>query len=188
MLNAIETRRKKKETLVREVIWEYHPTFSQAWVSFESINFSWLDTSELMEETMAHVGNYEYIDAEHADFTDGSDCKTASVNIKKQGKIDRVVSHAGKEKSGMLRVVIYNAITGKVMFYALPKWFWRPLVKLHGTHHMGGISYSYRPDGDRIPKLEEFRCKTFEELCLTKNDVTIEIPKTEIITLEKFFV
>ena len=144
----------KRELLLKEVIVPYHPTFSKS-VDLENVNPEWFDVSLLLEEAMSHVGEYEWVNLPHMDFSDGSDCKSSTVNNRKRGLIDRVISHGGKEKSGMLRVVVYNSISQKIMYYALPK---------------GSIGYGYKIETDTIPKIEEFRCGTFKELCLKKNE------------------
>jgi hypothetical protein len=166
-LNSALTQ-TKKQILIKEVIIPYHPTFAEA-VNIEKINPEWFDVSLLLEEAMSHVGGYERIDCHHMDFSDGSDCKSSTINNRKRGLVDRVVSHGGKEKHGTLRVVVYNSIKQNVMYYALPKKNWITMVSIHPTNKQGSINYGYKTEEDTIPKFEEFRCKTFEELCLTKN-------------------
>ena len=159
----------KRKLLLKEVIAPYHPTFSKS-VDLENVNPEWFDVSLLLEEAMSHVGEYEWVNLPHMDFSDGSDCKSSTINDRKRGLIDRVISHGGKEKSGMLRVVVYNSISQKVMYYALPKKDWLPMAKRHPTNKQGSISYGYKIETDTIPKIEEFRCATFEELCLKDNE------------------
>lgn len=160
---------KKRELLLREVIIPNHPTFRES-VNIETINPEWFDVSLLLEEAMAYVGGYDWVNLPHMDFSDGSDCKSSTVNERKRGLIDRVISHGGKEKSGMLRVVIYNSISQKVMYYALPKKAWISMAKRHPTNKQGSISYGYKVETDSIPKLEDFRCATFLELSKKKNE------------------
>lgn len=170
MLNSNMT---KKTLLLKDVIIPFHPTFSKMFV-LNDINPEWFDISLLLEETMAHVGGYKHLNLSHMDFSDGSDCKSSTINNRKRGLIDRVVSHGGKEKRGMLRVVIYNSITQKIMYYALQKKDWLPMVKRHPTNKQGSISYGYSVETDTISKIENFRCNTFEELCLIKDERNID--------------
>lgn len=162
----------KKALLLKDVIIPFHPSFSKMFV-LNDINPEWFDISLLLEEAMAHVGGYKHLNSPHMDFSDGSDCKSSTINDRKRGLIDRVVSHGGKEKHGMLRVVIYNSITQKIMYYALQKKDWLPMIKRHPTNKQGSISYGYNIDTDTIPKIENFRCNTFEELCLIKDESNI---------------
>jgi len=159
----------KKQLLIQDVILPYHPTFAES-VDINKINAEWFDVSLLLEEAMSHIGGYERIDSYHMDFSDGSDCKSSTINNRKRGLVDRVVSHGGKEKHGTLRVVVYNSIKQKVMYYALPKKDWIKMVNIHPTNKQGSINYGYKIEQDIIPKFEDFRCKTFEALCLTKNE------------------
>jgi len=163
----------KRKLLLEKVIFPYHPTFSKV-VDLDNINPEWFDVSLLLEETMSYVGGYEWLNLPHMDFSDGSDCKSSTINERKRGLIDRVVSHGGKEKFGMLRVVVYNSIKQKIMYYALPKKEWFPMIRRHSTNKQGSIGYGYKVESDTIPKFEDFRCQTFEELCLQKTDVECE--------------
>lgn len=162
----------KKSLILKEVIIPYHPSFSKT-VDINNINPEWFDVSLLLEETMAYIGGYEHLNLAHMDFSDGSDCKSSTINERKRGLIDRVVSHGGQEKHGMLRVVIYNSISQKIMYYGLQKKDWLPMVKRHPTNKQGSISYGYKKETDTIPKIENFRCNTFKELCLIKDERNI---------------
>ena len=163
----------KKALLLKDVIIPHHPTFSKMFV-VDNFNPEWFDVPLLLEESMAHVGGYKHLNLPHMDFSDGSDCKSSTINNRKRGLIDRVVSHGGKEKNGMLRVVIYNSITQQIMYYALQKRDWLPMIKRHPTNKQGSISYGYNVEADIIAKIENFRCNTFEELCLIKDERNID--------------
>ena len=178
----------KNEVLIREIIWDHHPTFKDSFKSVEKINYDWFNTSKLLEESMAHVGGYELIDTKHADFSDGSDCKTGTIGKKRHGNLSRVTSNAGAPKFGMLRIVLYNSITYGLHFYALPKDYWLPFVHNKGTNGEGVIAFRYDHNTQTVPKFEEHKCDTFEDLCLKANDLEEEYCYTKESTLESFFV
>jgi hypothetical protein len=126
----------------------------------------------LVEQSLAHVGGYEFIDAHHADYPDGSDCKTASIreNPLKPGhrsyggEISGVETAGGGRKQGALRCIIYNPHKDNLKFYFLPKSWWERNITLHPSSGVGKITYTYHEPYDHIVKFHGYECANFEEL------------------------
>lgn len=171
----------KTQTLYEQVIAPYNTTFGipEIWNMVKKYP-NILNIEHLVELTMAQSGNYEFIDAEHCDFSDGTECKTASIspNPVKKGRntyrleISNVVSPGGKMKSGDLRVIVYNPHREECLYYYIPnKHLWDCGINLHPTTGIGRIFATWNRVTNRIPKLDKFRVDSFEELAKIHSNV-----------------
>jgi hypothetical protein len=164
----------KHRILMKDVICVHHPLFCKSpdLISLGHTSPEIFNVEMLTEQTMAHVGNYAFINNAHADFSDGSDCKTSSIsesitkNSKQsfRGSIDRVVSAGGESKKGALRCIIYNPHSQSLRYYFLPKERWVQYVLIHPTSKIGSIQYSYNRVKDTITKFSDYECSSFYEL------------------------
>ena len=128
----------------------------------------------LVELSFERVGGIKFIDGEHADFLDGTDSKTASVNPRpvKPGQnshrleISNIVTAGGSEKSGALRVVLYNPLLKdrQLRFYFVPKHVWMQSINRHPTTGIGRMFANYNRKTDSIPKLDACEVPDFETL------------------------
>ncbi len=169
----------KEMILMREVICKYHPDFvaSSSLRKFGLKNPKNFNVPRLIEESMAATGKYKFIDAEHADFSDGTDCKTASISVSPtspgknthRGEISNVSTAGGELKKGGLRCIVYNPHKQLLRYYYLPKSFWETSIRIHPTSGIGKLVYTYNITKDVICKLVGFECKTFEELAKKKD-------------------
>lgn len=172
----------KEMIMMRDIICNYHPRFTRSKdvrkFGLESPNY--FNVSALIEECLAEVGGYNFVDGEHYDFDDYSDSKTASIRIKSAtksdntyfGEITAVSTAAGVLKSGALRCIIYNPHTenGSLKYYFLPKYFWKNIVTIHPTSKLGKIVYSYNRKLDHIKRFNGYECGSFEELATARDD------------------
>lgn len=159
---------------MRDVIVKYHPAFntSRDLQRYGLANPEIFNVERLVEESLAAVGGYEFIDADHADFSDGTDSKTASIRERPtqpgrntfMGEITGVETAAGGQKSGALRCTIYNPHKDSLKFYYLPKYWWRDHILYHPTSGIGKIRYTYNVYHDDIIKFDGFECESFEHL------------------------
>jgi hypothetical protein len=166
----------KHYVLMRDVITQYHPQFrkSTALCEYGLTNPHIFNVERLVEECMAAVGPYEFIDGDHADFSDGSDCKTASIRLKVAGtsinsftgEISGVETAGGGRKAGALRAVIYNPHKDKLMYYFLPKRVWANHITIHPTSGAGKVMFSYNKKHDDIVKFTGHECSSFRQLAL----------------------
>lgn len=164
----------KTVTLFKEIVNKYHPSFSGKEKLEEVIRFPKIYNIEhLIELTMAYVGNYEFTDRAHFDFSDGSECKTASIayNPTAPGRntykveISNMVSPGGTQKSGNIRVVVYNPHGKSVKYYFIPNNMIHSLnINYHPTTNVGRVVATWNSIKDSIQKLDVYEVKTFEEL------------------------
>ena len=163
----------KEYLIMRDIVCKYHPTYKGSRKALQNAHH--FNIELLVEETLAAVGGYRYIDAAHCDFSDGSDSKTASIryNVHSNngsGEIPNVISPGGNHKKGALRIVIYNAITQSLMYYFLPKNFWSKVnINIHPTTNMGRIFFNYSLKTGHINKFLGYECASFEELATRKS-------------------
>lgn len=130
----------------------------------------------LVELTMAEVGKYNYIDGDHCDFDDGSECKTASVRPTSKGssnsyqlEISNVVSTGGNAKTGAIRVVLYNPHTYKLKYYYLPENAIHNIgINYHGTTNSGRVFATWNKLTDTCRKLDKYEVASFETLAKTE--------------------
>lgn len=137
----------------------------------------------LVEQVLAELGSYKHTDADHSDYSDGSDCKTASVAQKKSSRttanlFDVTIFGVAKNtkkgftyKTGDIRAVVYNPFTDNTMLYFFPKAWWVNHVKFHSTQGWGYFRASYNKKTDCITNWEQFRCKTIRELAKMKSTI-----------------
>ena len=134
----------------------------------------------IVERALADASNgkYTFINAAHCDYSDGSECKTASLRatvkngikstISFHGDISNLSTSAGVYKTGDLRVVIYNPLGGgSLMYYYLPLAVWRSLVSHGGSNassNKGRIMFSFSANTLDIPKFRGYEVGSFEEL------------------------
>ena len=109
----------KHLVLMRDVICKYHPRFRKS----EDIRRFGLEAPEhfnierLVEESLAAVGGYKFVDEEGYDFSDFSDSKTTSINYG-----DNSATVMGVEcKIGALRIVAYNPFKNASDYFFVPK-------------------------------------------------------------------
>lgn len=168
----------KEYTLMRDVITVHHPRFKRS----KDLRKFGLDqphifnVTRLIEESLAEIGGYEFIDSDHSDFSDGSDSKTASIRQQSRtasgksflGEIAAVSSAAGVLKEGALRCTIYNPHVSGLQYYYLPKCMWKNHITKHPTSGIGKILFSWNATKQSIKLLDDYRCGSFSELALCK--------------------
>ena len=154
----------KELVFIREIISKYHPKFTHSIdlkrTGIESPEI--FHVERLIEETLACVGNMQFVDAEGYDFLpDFSDSKTVSVNAK-----SRYAEITGVEnKIGALRITVYNTFTNCADFFFVPK---NDLdqIKLacYGKNSFKErVRFRYNEKG-HYNYFEDFRVDTFEQL------------------------
>ena len=174
----------KTKAIVNEILCKHHPMFKNP-VILEAVNedANIFNVEHLVEKTMALVGGDDFVDGDHHDFSDGTECKTASVYanpIKQRGKItnsykfeiSNVVSPGGSMKTGDIRLVLYNPIVKegpKCTFYYIPN---EDLVGLginyHPTTGMGRIVGTYNSAKNSYSKIADYEICCFKGLATKK--------------------
>ena len=168
----------KSLVLMRDVICIYHPEFrkSRDLQRYGLKHPEIFNVERLIEESLAAVGPYQFIDGAHADFSDSTDSKTASISTNPavtggnsyKGEISGVETAGGGRKAGALRCTVYNPHKDSLKFYFLPKSMWSRHITIHPSSQIGKVQYSYHKPYDHIVKFQGHECSSFEELALAK--------------------
>lgn len=159
----------KDLVLLRDVINVYHPAFKsnrklQEYALYSPSSFR---VERLIEECLAAVGGYNFVDEAGRDFDDAvnSDSKTLTVNP------TRRVAELGaiENKIGSLRITIYNPHKDRADFMYLTYAEWN-LYKnsCYGKNQedKSRLQMSWSKE-DHYNMFEQFRLTTFEELATT---------------------
>jgi hypothetical protein len=79
-----------------------------------------LEVSTCFENAVANAGGHEVISENHADLSDGSDCKTSSARIHSYGTgYSAPVSNIAT-KTGTLRIQVYERIQHEFYYFKIP--------------------------------------------------------------------
>ena len=164
----------KEFRLMKDIINIYHPEFSKSTdlQQYGLDNPQHFKVEHLIEECMAAVGPYTFINGSHQDFSDGTDCKTASISCNPtklygnsyRGEIGNVETSGGGQKIGDLRCIIYNPHKDELKFYYLPRSFWANNITIHPSSKIGKIVFTYHRPSNYISKLDAYRCTDFVQL------------------------
>lgn len=164
----------KHYVLMRDIITKYHPEFTKSadLTQYGLSNPEIFNVERLVEECLAHVGGYNFVDEYGRDFDDpvSSDSKTTSVvvNNVERNRYVFIIQNV-ETKIGALRVTIYNPFKDRVDFMYLPKHavnYWKERNGASGNSmtQKERIRTSWSPFEDHYNKLEEYRVSSFEEL------------------------
>jgi len=157
----------KNLVLMRDVICVYHPEFvKSADLRRYGLKHSDIFNIErLIEESLAAIGPYEFVDEIGYDFTDLSDSKTTTININTGvGSIGSV-----ETKIGSLRITAYNPYKEATDYFFVPT-DQVPLVKspCYGVNdHKERILFKYsKKFNDSYGGFEKYRVGDFKSLAL----------------------
>ena len=154
----------KNLVLIRDVICIYHPEFriSKDLRAYGMKHPEIFNVERLIEESLAAVGPYEFVDREGYDFTDLSDSKTTTINANTGvGTIGSV-----ETKIGALRITAYNPFKESTDYFYVSK---RDLKYVKSpcygnNNHKERIVFTYSKKGDTYNMFEDYRVKSFQEL------------------------
>jgi hypothetical protein len=162
----------KETTLFREVIFIHHPLFkkNKKMRDIATKNPEIFKVERLVEQAMAEVGGYEFVDADKYDFSDYTECKTASIARSLVSR-DSLTSYKGmitnvardnRLKIWDLRVVVYNPHFESTQYYYIPKKDWTP--KVRGSQKSKYIDFCYNLERLTCNWLDKFEVESFETL------------------------
>ena len=174
------TKTCKTRTLFNEIVHRYHPEFkSKSMLKLVEKHPGIFNIGHLIELTMAEIGGYDVVDGHGYDFSDGTECKTASVmptasifkGTLRQSYpvyISGVVQPiTGAMKTGDIRAVVYNPHIMSIMFYYIP----HKVYKDWYVNKKGSLMATYNSKKNVIPKWEPYRVDTFKQLATIKPKV-----------------
>ena len=163
----------KNTTFLKNIIFKHLPdmfpteTSRQQALKYPKV----FNVEHLTEIALAKVGGYEFIDAAHCDFSDGTEAKTGSVSVNPQkkgvntyrGEISNVISSGGQIKTGAIRFCLYIPHTKSIKYFYIPSSKINTLgINVHPTTNMGRIFFTYNAIKDCVPKLAQFEVSSFE--------------------------
>lgn len=168
----------KQYVALRDVITKYHPLFvSDKTLQKNALKYSEaFDVEYLIEQTLGIVGNLGH-DTKGYGYDYGldlSDCKFVSLqNHHTKGSricINNVQTSSGVKKSGSLRVIIFNDKENCLMYYFIPKHFWEQKINIDKSSNKGRVIVNYHITDKKFKKIEQFRCNSFEELAMKRDE------------------
>lgn len=164
---------------MNEIVVKYHPVFVQdSELQIRGLVYpDMFNVERLVEESMAHVSGIQILGQSYSDYSDWSDCKTASIRLTPsspgantyRGEISGVTRPSGGGKIGALRCTIYNPHRERIRYYYLPKSMWQECITVHPTSGIGKIRYTYNSTTDCIGRFRDYECGSFIELALAKS-------------------
>jgi hypothetical protein len=156
---------------MRDIVCVFHPEFamSKDLREYGMTHPDIFNIERLVEESLAAVGPYDFVNADGYDFTDFSDSKTTTVipdGYSKTATINNV-----ENKIGSLRIVIYNPFKDRADFMFIPHKRVQALKEpCYGRN--GGTKEKLRVrwniHHDHYNSFDHFQVKTFEELALAQ--------------------
>ena len=158
----------KSLILMRDVICLYHPEFrkSKDLCVYGMKHPDIFNVERLIEESLAALGPYEFVDQAGYDFTDYSDSKTTTV-----AEYDQVMAIGKVEsKIGALRITIYNPFKQACDFMFIPYIEWQRLKECNygKAEHTERLRARWNSTYDHYNRFEDYRVGSFKELaCAT---------------------
>ena len=154
----------KSLVLMRDVICIYHPEFrvSKDLRAYGMKHSDIFNIERLIEESLAAVGPYEFVDEEGYDFTDLSDSKTTTINANtRTGTIGSV-----ETKIGALRITAYNPFKQSADYFYVSKRNVKYVKSpcYGNSDHKERILFKWSEKGDTYNMFEDYRVKSFEDL------------------------
>ena len=117
----------KHLTLMRDVVCVYHPEFrkSKDLQGYGMKHSEIFNVERLIEESLADVGGYDFVDADGYDFNDACNSDSKTVTVIPDGKSKTAVVGSVENKIGSLRITIYNPFKGSLDFMYIPfsRWY-----------------------------------------------------------------
>ena len=157
---------------MEKIICKFHPAFASSpdLQSYGLKNPEMFNIERLIEESLAAVGGYDFVDDAGRDFNcpDNSDSKTVTV-VNNGGNAKVILIQSVENKVGSLRVTIYNPYKENVDFLYIPKEYVKGLMENSGTAGRANslkqrIRGAWNEGQDSYNKLERFRVNCFESL------------------------
>ena len=158
----------KQLVLMRDLICKYHPEFVRSRDMRRcGLNFPHMfNVERLVEESLAAVGGYKFVDEEGYDFSDYSDSKTGTVNINTR----KVQIGSVENKIGALRITIYNPHRNCLDFMFIPKrHVSQSKIACCGKEfHKERLMMMWNQTDNHYNKFEDFRVSNFEALAVAR--------------------
>lgn len=164
----------KNYMLIKNIVNKYHPNFKNnpEYQKFALEFYDILNVERLIEQTLAVVGGYNFIDEVGRDFDCISNSDSKTVTVVNNGGRDQsrvMIIGSVEHKIGSLRVTVYNPYKNDIDFLYIPRDDVQQLMENDGTRGSAMIKKkriraTWSPSRDTYNKLEKYRVNSFEEL------------------------
>lgn len=158
----------KHQILMRDVVCVYHPEFraSKDLRKYGLAHADIFNIERLIEESLAAVGGYDFVDETGRDFNDQWNSDSKTTTVLQDGRSKTAIIGSVENKIGSLRVTIYNPFKDGVDFAYVPKWGVERLREpSYGKNaYKERIRARWNATSDHYNSLEGFRVKNFEAL------------------------
>ena len=158
----------KNKALMQEVIVKHHPEFkNRPELSSYGLEYSEMFNIErLIEETLAAVGKYHFVDGDGYDFTDYSDSKTVTIN---KNTLKAEISSV-ENKIGALRITAFNPVSNSVDYFFVPADDLDDVrLPCYGKHHhKKRVVFQYNEQKDHYNQFEKYRLPSFVRMATSK--------------------
>jgi putative component of membrane protein insertase Oxa1/YidC/SpoIIIJ protein YidD len=113
----------KHQVLMRDVVCRYHPEFvrSRDLRKYGLAHAEIFNIERLIEESLAHVGGYDFVDEDRRDFNCPWDSDSKTTTVIPDGHSKTMIVSSVENKIGSLRVTIYNPFKNAVDFMYIPR-------------------------------------------------------------------
>ena len=168
----------KHHMFMDQIVCRYHPEFckSRALQKYGRKHADIFNIERLIEESLAAVGGYDFVDEVGRDFNCASNSDSKTVTVVNNGGDQQakvMIIQSVENKIGSLRVTIYNPWKEGIDYMYIPKSAVQELMENSGTSGTENklkqrIRGSWNPKYDHYNKLECYRVGSFEALALAQ--------------------
>lgn len=166
-----EMMMSKHLVLIRDVVSKYHPEFRKSadLRRYALRNPTIFNVERLIEESLAAVGGYEFVDEDGRDFNCNWNSDSKTTTVIQDGRSKTAAITGIESKIGSLRVTIYNPFRDRVDFMYIPRHEVAVLSEpCYGRKNSAKerLRARWSEAGDHYNFFNMFRKKSFEELAL----------------------
>ena len=162
--NKINRHVARNRAIIQQIGIKYDPKLSIPLVNqIFLMDPGIINVERMLETLVARTGNLEFVDEAGYDYSDKSELKMATVH-----HITGEITIGNMEgKVGALRIIIYNAKTGELAYFFVPK---AKVSELCGVcygkqRHKMRIRLCYHTKNKTYGKLEPFKLDSFAAMC-----------------------
>jgi hypothetical protein len=164
-----ERTMSKNLVLMRDVICIYHPEFraSKDLRRYGMKHPDIFNVERLIEESLAAVGGYDFVDEAGRDFNDRGNSDSKTTTVIPDGNSKTAVINSVENKIGSLRVTIYNPFKESLDFMYIPRN--KVQILKEPCYGKGGVNKEklrirWNQAKDYYNSFEDYRVKSFQEL------------------------
>ncbi len=166
---TIDNIMNKHFILMRDVVCRHHPKFvkSRDLTNFGLSQPLLFNIERLVEETLAAVGGYNFVDEDYRDFDDRNNSDSKTTTVIPDGNSKTAVISSIENKIGSLRITIYNPFKETTDFMYIPKRHVGVLKEpCYGKNNSlkEKLRIRWNQAHDHYNGFEQFRVGTFQDL------------------------